>query len=87
MIAASVSNGKTWPVCWILTVNVTDTSCEHCNAEISNSLALVWICALAHTYNAVLFTADRTNFALDRKTKLICNVNEFSDLARFSSNG
>ena len=49
---------------------LSGSSCEHCNAEISDCLALVWICALAHTYNAVLFTADRTNFeAIKAKVK------------------
>ena len=39
-------------------MDVTDTSCKHIYAKISDSLALVWISTLAHSYYAVFFTTD-----------------------------
>lgn len=56
---------KSLPVSWVLTMDVTDTSSKHINAEISDSLALRWISALAHTNNSVFLTTDRTNLTLD----------------------
>ena len=57
-------------------MNVADTCSEHCNAEISDSLALVGISAFAHTYNAVFFTADRAHLSLKRDTEYIASVYE-----------
>ena len=52
------------PVCRILTVNVTDTCCEHCYAEVCNHFAFLRICAFAHADYAVFLAADCTNLSL-----------------------
>ena len=57
--------GKTGPVCGILAVDITDTSSQHCNAQVSNHLALLRISALAHTDYAVFLAADRTDLSLE----------------------
>ena len=72
---------ETFPVCRIYTVDITDTSCEEVNTEISDLLALSRISALALTDNAVLFTADSAYLSLDRKTEIVSSVYELSCLS------
>ena len=49
-------------------MNVTNTRCQEIDTKISDHLAFLRICALAHTNNTIFFTTDGTNFTLDRKT-------------------
>ena len=71
---------KSRPSFGIFAVDVADSCCEHIYAEICNSLALIGICALAHSDNAVFLAADRANLSLDRKTELVSYVNELGCL-------
>ena len=54
-------------------MDITDTCCKHINAKVCDCLALVRICALAHSYNTVFFSADRTNFSFDRHSHAVSN--------------
>ena len=72
--------GKTGPVCGILAVDITDTSSQHCNAQVSNHLALLRISALAHTDYAVFLAADRTYLSLEGDTEDIAGVYKSSSL-------
>ncbi len=65
---------ETGPVCRVLAVDIADACCEHCNAEVCNSLALVGISALAHTNNAVFLAADGTDLSLKRKAENIAGI-------------
>jgi len=39
-------------------MNITDTGCKHVHTKVCNSLALLRICTLTHTYNTVFLTTD-----------------------------
>ena len=49
----------------IFAVDVTDSGSKHVYSKISNCLTLIRISALAHSYNTVFFSTDRTNFSFD----------------------
>ena len=72
--------GQTLPVCRIFAVDIADTSCQEVYAQISDSLALVGICAFAHTYNAVFFAADCTNLSFDGNALFMSSLNQLSGL-------
>ena len=55
-------------------MDVADTCCQHINAEVSDHLALVRICALAHTDNAVFLAADGTNLCLEGHSLLMADT-------------
>ena len=63
-------------------MDITDTCSKHVYAKISDCLTFFRICTLTHTYNAVFFSTDRTNFTLDRKTKLMSYVYELCRLSK-----
>ena len=46
-------------------MDVADTSCKEIDAEISDLLALIRICTLTHTDNAVFLAADCTDLSLN----------------------
>ena len=54
-------------------MNVADTCCQEVYAQVCDHLALVRICALAHTDHAVFLTADGTDLSLDGKTHSVSN--------------
>ena len=45
-------------------MDVADACCQEVNAQVGDSLALIWISALAQTYNTILLAADGTNLSL-----------------------
>ena len=61
-------------------MDIADTSCEHCNAQISYHLALLRISALAHADNAVLFAADGTYLSLEGDAENIAGVDQSGGL-------
>ena len=71
---------KSRPSFGIFAVDVADACCQHCDAEISDGLALFGICALAHTYNAVFLAADGADLSFDGHALLIADGNELFGL-------
>ena len=45
-------------------MNVTNTCCQEIDTKISDHLAFLRICALAHTDNAIFLTTDGANLCL-----------------------
>ena len=56
------------PVSRILAMDIADTCSQHVHTKICNRLALIRVCAFAHTNNTVFFAADGTNFCFQRHT-------------------
>ena len=57
-------------------MDVTDTCGQEINAKICNHLALVRICTLTHTNNAVFLATDRANLCLKGHAMLSCDLNK-----------
>ena len=58
-------------------MDVADTCCQHINAEVSDHLALVRICALAHTDHAVFLAADGSNLCLEGHSLFTADTDQF----------
>ena len=71
---------KSCPSFGIYAVDVADTCCQHCDAQISNLLALIRICTFACAYNTVFFAADRADFCFQGKTLLSTNLGQFASM-------
>ena len=71
---------QAFPVCRVDTVDIADAGCKEVNAEICDLLALLRICTLTLTDDAVLFAADCADLCLNGETELMCNVNELCGL-------
>ena len=61
-------------------MDVTNACCQEVYAKISDRLALLGICALAHADHAVLFAADGTNLSLDGHSLAVCLSNQLGGL-------
>ena len=64
------------PVCRIEAVDVADAAGEEVDAEVSDDLALLRICDLAHAGDAVLGTADAADLSLDGDALLMGKLHE-----------
>ena len=62
-------------------MDVADACCQEVNAQISDLLALVGICALAHTNYAVFLAANGTNLSLDGNALLVSSLNQLGCLS------
>ena len=73
---------KSCPSFGIYAVDVADACCQHCDAQISDLLALIRICAFARAYNTVFFAADRADFRFQGKALLSANLSQFCGLCQ-----
>ncbi|CKW59212.1 Uncharacterised protein [Mycobacterium tuberculosis] len=54
---------KTFPVCWVRTMDVTDTSCQEVNTSFNHCFSVFDWSQFTFTDNSVFFTTDSTNFS------------------------
>ena len=73
--------GQAFPVGGIYAVDVANTSSQNVNAQISNHLAFLGICAFAFADDAVFFAADCTDLSLNRDALGVCQFNQFFGLS------
>ena len=58
-------------------MDISDTSCQHVYAQISDHFAFLRICTFTHTYNAVFLSTDRSDFSFQRKAKALAYSCQF----------
>ena len=68
-------------------MNIADACCQEIYAQISDSLALLRIGALAHSYHAVFLAADGTHFRLNGNTLAVCGGNQLCGFCHVFVNG
>ena len=68
-------------------MNVADTCCQEIHTQISNGLALLRICALAHAYNTVFLSADGADFRLNGNSLAVSSCNQLGCLCYILFNG
>ena len=71
---------QTLPVCRVDTVDVADAGSQEVDAQSSDLCALLGVCDLAGTHNAVLDAADGTDLCLDAQALSVCQSHQLLGL-------